>query len=485
VSPAPGVLELLLPAGRAGRIVVLGRGGPAALVPPPRGASGPIDLAVVAPSRAELREAGWLDSALVRAGALAPDGLLVALLPPAARHRAAALLRGVGLEPAREWLHRSRGEGDAGIVPLEPGAMAAIFGTLLPLGGLRRSLWRTLSRVPSATRIIARVHPAVILTARRPGAAGLAAWVREIEPSATGMAVRAKRRGKTGSIVVRCLGPSERTAPFFKLATAGAAVDEPRMRRIADRLACLGDGARAAGARLPEARVVTTSAGLTVLVESRVAGETAESLLQRRALTPSDAVRRLAPWLERWHAATAVECLLDDARLEAEVLRPAAAVAPALTGGAEYQGWLRTRCRELIGMRVRLVATHGDLTMSNVLLDRDEAPGVVDWEAARPDGLPLRDLWYAAADAEAAPRRYRDRAGAWEQSLAASGATGRLVADTTDRIRHALGLSPEFVTLCRHACWLQHAADEGAKRAQGEPRPFLAILTRLAAERAA
>ena len=36
------------------------------------------------------------------------------------------------------------------------------------------------------------------------------------------------------------------------------------------------------------------------------------------------------------------------------------------------------------------------------------------------------------------------------------------------------------MTLCVHACWLQHAADEQAKRAPGESRPFLAIVQRLA-----
>jgi hypothetical protein len=230
---------------------------------------------------------------------------------------------------------------------------------------------------------------------------------------------------------------------------------------------------------------VTIPSGLTVLLERPLPGETALALLERRAIAPHEAVRRLADWLERWHQLTAVEGVLDEARLDAEVLRPAEAIAPWLAGGAEYRAWLQGRCRALAGARVRLVACHADLTMSNVLLEPGAAPGIVDWETARASALPLRDLWYAAADAEAAAGRYHDRPAAYERSRRLSSPTGRVVAEASERIREALDLSPAVVTLCLHACWLQHAAEEQAKRGPGEARPFLAILAQMAAERAA
>ena len=40
--------------------------------------------------------------------------------------------------------------------------------------------------------------------------------------------------------------------------------------------------------------------------------------------------------------------------------------------------------------------------------------------------------------------------------------------------------SPDGTLIGIHACWLQHAADERAKREGDEARPFLSILQRLA-----
>ena len=45
-----------------------------------------------------------------------------------------------------------------------------------------------------------------------------------------------------------------------------------------------------------------------------------------------------------------------------------------------------------------ITAAHNDLTMANVLTSR-EGIGILDWEAAVADGLPMTDLWYALADA--------------------------------------------------------------------------------------
>jgi hypothetical protein len=317
-------------------------------------------------------------------------------------------------------------------------------------------------------------------------AAALAAWALATTPGATRVALRTKRRAGRASLVMAALDSGGTPRAFLKLSnTAEGKLDRARLDRTAAHIAALGPGARAAGARVPESRVMTTAGGLAALIETPLTGETAQARLERGSIAPRDAVETLAAWLGRWHEATAVGRVLDAPRLEHEVLRPAAAVVPSLADGSGYQVWLEERCQALTGATVPLVATHGDLTMSNVLLAPGHAPGIVDWEASSPAAFPLRDLWYAAADAEAAPGRYRDRLGAFERSRMPSAPTGRVVAEAADRIQRALRLSPEFVTLCRHACWLQHAADEQTKRGAGEARPFLAILQRLAAERAA
>jgi hypothetical protein len=116
--------------------------------------------------------------------------------------------------------------------------------------------------------------------------------------------------------------------------------------------------------------------------------------------------------------------------------------------------------------------------MSNVLLG-DGPPAIVDWEAASSTGLPLRDLLYAAVDATAARDGYRDRLAAFVRCFPDRGVSGSL-GGLLEQLRRSAGLSERTTTLCVHACWLQHAADERAKRATGEPRPFLEIVRRLA-----
>jgi hypothetical protein len=49
-----------------------------------------------------------------------------------------------------------------------------------------------------------------------------------------------------------------------------------------------------------------------------------------------------------------------------------------------------------------------------------------------------------------------------------------------ERLTAVAGLTKGTATLCVHACWLQHAADERLKRSAGEARPFLSIVRRLA-----
>src|SRR5581483_11665401 len=107
---------------------------------------------------------------------------------------------------------------------------------------------------------------------------------------------------------------------------------------------------------------------------------------------------RVADWLLTWNSTTRVPSLLDSARLESEILGPAKLIAPLLRDGGDYLHWLEGRCRTVVGWSVPRVAVHGDLTMWNVILGQSGALGVVDWESAREDGLPLVDLVYALAD---------------------------------------------------------------------------------------
>src|SRR5436309_2324874 len=98
VSGEPSLLELLHPAGRCLRTLLVGSGCPARLRPDDSPRGGELDLVVVAPDANETRDTGWLDHTVFGTAArLARDGLLCALAPPRHRSRLVRLLGASGL----------------------------------------------------------------------------------------------------------------------------------------------------------------------------------------------------------------------------------------------------------------------------------------------------------------------------------------------------------------------------------------------------
>jgi aminoglycoside phosphotransferase (APT) family kinase protein len=211
-------------------------------------------------------------------------------------------------------------------------------------------------------------------------------------------------------------------------------------------------------------------------------GVPAASLIGAGRRSPHAVIAELGEWLARWNQTTLVPGRLESSWAERELLAPAALVADDLPDGPAYLAWLQRRAAAAHGEALPSVAVHRDLTMSNVLL-ADDALGIVDWEVAGAAGLPLRDFLYAAVDASSARDGYRDRVAAFDRCFPPAGPP-RQLAERLDRLRRQAGLTEATASLCVHACWLQHALDERAKRTGGEPRPFLAIVRRLA-ERAA
>ena len=109
---------------------------------------------------------------------------------------------------------------------------------------------------------------------------------------------------------------------------------------------------------------------------------------------------------------------------------------------------------------ISLVAAHNDLTMWNLLIADDGSIGVLDWEAAASQCLPLGDFVYAAVDAVASIDGYASRAQSARDCFAPRGRHAPLVGALTSRLAGALELSPPTVELLTHACFLQHARNE-------------------------
>ena len=469
---ATSPLELLHPAGRVDRLLVLGDRCPPALLPPAATmATENVDLALIAPSPADLREGRWLErTTLYAARALAEHGLAYALLPRGSRVAARRRLRDAGLVLESPVVQLPNTGVPRYLLPLQAEPWRhALNRQIDALPRARLALLLT-GALPFGSSLLVRALPTVGIVGRPPGAKPLAAWVAQLggETRATAYAVVATSwRGPQGPTVLHCFAPEE-TEPWGVAKVAAQSSAEARL------LEQLGDAARAAGARVPRLLASGRVADRPVLVETVVSGRTAADVLMRSPGRFAEVVGALAGWQERWMGATAA---MSGSRLEQEVVTPATELAAKLPHG--YRSWLAARCDALAGSEPALVARHNDLTMWNVVLDDRGAIGVLDWAEAEDAGLPLTDFFYAVADAAAACDGYRDRLAAVRSCFIPGGARADAIAALQGRLRASLHVSAEALDLSFHACWLRHARNEQASASASEG-PFLEIVRWLA-----
>ena len=402
---------------------------PLELLHPDGVARGSSDVVVVEGS--EPHAAGLLRDSL------GPDGLAYLRLPWRER-RGLAHVTGLELGPAIF-------EAGGLLVPAERDALR----------------WATSGRRRLAAlappRVLDRLAPAAI--AQKPGARQLGAW---LHAKGSGTAVVASRRA---AYLVDESG-------LQLVAKVGGGLPARRELGEGRALAELGPAARAAGADAPTLVEEGKLGDRPLLVMTGVDGRPASALLAERPSRQGALVERIATWLLHWNAATAVETTFSRDLLEREVLVP----ARALGVSDAYLFALERNGGAVEGRPVKLVAAHNDLTTANVLVGRGGRLGIVDWDTAAAQALPLGDHLYLLADAEAAKHGFADRPAAFMSNFE------RPPAALERRLAHALGLDREIADLCFHACWLRHAANESL-RPESETRPFLEIVRTIAERR--
>jgi hypothetical protein len=424
-------LELLHPDGIAHTALVLGDACPPGLAPE-RPEADLVDLVVVA--------GGELAPAIQTAAErLAPDGILYVAARP---WRAARTIRAAGLVPGPALL-TLRGTGSRRLLVPAQAAPDALD-RLVPGAGWRGRAARLAARF-GAARLLPHLAAGGIV-GRRPGARPLHEWLT------TGSAIVSWSEGS--SLLVHADGA---------VAKVGGGPAEAELLRE------LGPAAREAGAGVPEPVRTGSVAGLHLLVESALPGRPAAASLTPRTLPGY--LEELVPWLQRWNTATASPRPIARADLDRALLAP----LQALQLGEEYRRRLDELGTRTEGRGMPFVAAHHDLTTANVLIGA--GLGIVDWDAAEAAAFPLTDFFYAVADARAAADGFRDRVGAFSATFASDATPTRDVAPLQARLVAALGLEPDLVELCFHACWLRHASNELARSGPG---PFVEIARQVA-----
>jgi phosphotransferase family enzyme len=163
-----------------------------------------------------------------------------------------------------------------------------------------------------------------------------------------------------------------------------------------------------------------------VLLQTAVPGRHLVAETATRRLTRSMLSRQfdlMFSWLSDLQSASGRWVTVDDALID-ENLVPFAGAAVAALGGDVRVGALLDqaieRARELVGTPLRTCVVHGDYWAGNVLVGGGRVTGVVDWERAVVDDLPIWDPTKVVMDAayhldryRSVPRRGRDALPRW------------------------------------------------------------------------
>jgi hypothetical protein len=459
-------LELLLPKGVVRRIHVLGTGAAAGLASTEAAVvDTDADLVLLLPRARELARRSWLPQAISAAAEIATsDGAVYAVLPRRSRARATRLLRHAGFSAQTAVAHLPARK-PRYLVPLDRGPWNYAFEYLIASSARLRLALRLIGTLPMGARLLQLTLPGLGIVARRSDAIPLAGWVRAAASAKTtpGSAVVGRSwRGPDGAVIVHCLG-ARQTKPW------AVAKATPGLSAEGDALDRFGRDAEVAGARVPHTLAQLQRAGSSITIQTFVDGTSAARVLARVPARFPAVAQSVVDWLAVWNARTAIEAELDAAYLERHVRDPFDIVKPALQEAQPYDDFLRDLCDRVEGTVARLVAAHNDLTMWNVMVDRHNHIGVVDWETADSGALPLSDFFYAMVDAFSATTRYASRRAASAACFTPDGAATRLVSPLQRQFLSRVSANAEIVQLSYHACWLRHARNSMlANRSTGE-----------------
>jgi hypothetical protein len=419
---------------------------------------GTVDLVILAPSRTQRRDRRWVRQAAdTAASRLSQTG--IAYVVPGSAIRLRRALVAEGLRSTETVLHIPDVSRTRYLVPLGTAAERWALAGGIAINRRKRLLAAGLGR-----RGRAAVGPTGAIHRRDPGHS-LATWLFGLGGAdpASGSAIVALPHAETdGAILFRFPGDRQDPDAVAKL-TPGAGDELRALREIAP---SAGD----AGARVPRVLASRELGSMQLVLESVVSGRPAANLVAAGGIGTEEVQRRLADWLEAWNRSRARVRPINQADVARFVLAPASRAAVK----GRYLEFLQDLGARAIDRECSFVPSHGDLTLANVLVDDYGPLGVVDWEHAREESLPLTDLLYAGVDTVAARCRYADRPGAFKACFMPGGEHAQSLVRLRRRSATALGLDEVVQTVCFHACWLQHAANEADR--SSTKGPFVTIL---------
>ena len=435
---------------------------------------GPSEQVIVAPALHELT-ARWLGDAIAEgAQRLADAGLIWVIVPPRWRDQADARLRNHGLILRDTVVLTPPWPNTEHLVPLR----APVLRDALTRHLHRRqsAAWAAgaIVTTQSGRRLGRRLAPGCALVAGRVGSTP-PHWLQSISPGAMPLVSRGRRNDAQVAIL---LAPPDAGRPGFAVKAALNAAGLGRVRTEAQALAAHGPLARRAGAEIP---VAVNVPGIPdwALVTNALDGRPAASVLATAPHRRPGIARSISDWLLNWNRSTLTTTLASAEMLMSALTGPARSLMRLGRTTAAYLAAMEELAHAIRDRPMPCVATHNDLTMTNVIV-REDGIGIVDWETAAPVGVPLADLFYTLTDAVARATRCRP-AQALSQHGHDSGRSPNTMNALTGEHARALGLTDLHRRFAFHSCWLHHAGEELKRGVTNGP--FSEVVTTIGSRR--
>ena len=482
VTHAHLAIGLLHPQGGVRTVWFRGSGYDGAIGEPPPAAreGGDPALLLLVPDETELRSNVWMSEArrdLRRR--ISGGGIAYVIVPP--RHRTAVRrrIRAMGLV-CDPYVHSQPGARPS-FSPMTAVALRAAVAQTVWLTPRMRVLCGRAFRLSLMRSGLERFAPTLgyLVHAREQLPFQ---WLSRISPDLPGsydVVVRPSWRGGSSPSMLQCVSRRrDRPSLVVKVAHLEGAADA--VRREHENLEQLGASATGAGARVARVIAAASVGGLRVHVQTALDGVPAAFALRHSPDRIVPVIDLLGTWLHRWNGLTAVIKKVTEEHVARWLWSPLERLRADVDPLGSYQLRLEGLIATISGTRLPVVAAHSDLTMTNVLLlDRSRRLGIVDWEVAETEALPLTDFFYAVTDAIVAAHAM-SRQDAFRAGFARTGRYRRLTGRWLVRLATGLNLPGSAVELALHGCWLHHARNEAAKRTATERRPYVDLLCWLA-----
>jgi hypothetical protein len=477
--PSRSFLDLLHPEGVARRIGALTtsspefddclRGADGRIVGLDSSGRGTMDAAYLGIDAPRSDDARWVEDAVGKlARSLTENGVGYVAVPRRFRRHVLRALVDNELRVKATYVRVPVGSDASYLVECSAGPIRLLAGSLPARSGKGRAARAALRRFPRVGECLPVAARTTGLAVQRHGARPPFAWASAgfAGHSLPAGLIRLKQRGASRTATLWLFGRAT-DAPSFVVKSG---LDDQGTARVTHEYRNLEQrrpAAVRAGAILPSGQML----GDVFARYACLGGIPADAALAQGNQSASDVVRLVATWIRQWNAGTRALTTVTPGWLDTHLLRPARSVAHLFEPADRYLQWLAAGCSHLAGRTLGLVATHGDLTMSNVLVGDDESLAVVDWESSQDQGLPLSDLYYVAADAHAATRAYRHRGASLIEAFDSRTEYGRFVAQQATLVDPVCVRDRTVLELLLHATALHHAANEHARHPSG-PQPF-------------